>query len=128
MWSMSRAWRAGTAGSENFNTSKGEGDMTNDSSANDSSDIRALIAEAEDQRTGLHAQIDDLTRQMIEYLIDGSIDGNGVFDGSKIAQLRAQAFGLHDLIDGNPVGTLSQQCAAETARVYREAEQNYRAG
>lgn len=38
---------------------------------NDSSDIRALIAEAEDQRTGLHAQIDDLTRQLIEYLIDG---------------------------------------------------------
>lgn len=89
---------------------------------NDNDQSFEAVAEAEEQRKGLHVQIANLTRQMIEYLIDVSIDGNGVFDGTRIAQLREQAFGLHDLIDGNPVGTLSQQCEAETARVYRELQ------
>jgi hypothetical protein len=43
------------------------------------------------------------------------IDGEGVFDSETIGMLYKQAFGLHDIIDGDPIGTLEQRASLELA-------------
>jgi hypothetical protein len=68
-------------------------------------------------RVGLHSMVDDLSQQI--YLIDG----NGVFDGATIMMLYEQAYGLHDIIDGNPVGTFSAAAAAAMARAARAEDE-----
>jgi hypothetical protein len=66
-------------------------------------------------------------REHLHELVEGvryavyRIDGEGVFDSETIGMLYKQAYGLHDIIDGDPIGTLEQrvdeQVRNQTARM-----------
>jgi hypothetical protein len=66
-------------------------------------------------------------REHLHELVEGiryavyRIDGAGVFDNETIEVLYKQAFGLHDIVDGDPIGTLEQrvdeQVREQTARM-----------
>jgi hypothetical protein len=57
-------------------------------------------------REDLHAMVDDLSQTV--YLIDGI----GVFDDETIMMLHKQAYGLHDIIDGDPAGTFERRASS----------------
>lgn len=83
--------------------------------------IRGLIARAEAAHkiallnpTPEQAEYQYATRQALQAMVDDLaqsiylIDGKGVFEDETILMLRDQVYGLSDVIDGNPVGTLKR--------------------
>jgi hypothetical protein len=84
--------------------------------------IREFIAEIRAREQAMlrnptpeQAEYQRRERERLHELVEGVryavywIDGEGVFDAETMGMLYKQAYGLHDIIDGDPIGTLEQR-------------------